>query len=121
MKNRKKAQDIFNESDFVFGSKTTFDKAFPEVELISVKVKELEYSKLVNEVLLSEKSTIPEYINCHNPLCNKGGFHLMDIVREMNRKKETETKGHKLCIGNERKGRDCMHAFDYEIHLSYFH
>lgn len=119
MKSRKKAQDIFEESNLVFGSKTTFDKGYPEVERISVRVEEFDYSKLVHETSFIDKSTISEFINCHNALCKGGGFHLMDVVREMYRTKEIKTTGHKLCIGSERKGRDCMHQFKYEINITY--
>lgn len=36
MKGRKKAQDIFIETNFMFGTKTTFEKAFPEIENITI-------------------------------------------------------------------------------------
>lgn len=81
---RKKAQDIFNDTNFTFSKKTTFEIAFPDIEKISVQVNEKGkgvYGGLGERHF--EKSTIGEFINCSNPNCYNGGFNIGDAIRSL--------------------------------------
>jgi len=126
MEERKKAQDVFNETNFVFATKTTFEKAFPEIKNINVEVKETG-NGTYNSSRTSHysKEYIGEYVNCSNPACYNGGFRLGGIIREMVYKKETEREGSAMCQGNEGspKGRKiyrkCWNDFSYKIQIEY--
>lgn len=126
MKKRKKAQDVFNETNFMFSNKTTFEKAFPEIEKISVKVKES--GKGIYRSFQSsyyEKKSLGEYINCNNSFCYNGGFNIGEIIRKMGWNRETEKEGSAICQGHEGspKGRriygKCLNHFDYNIKIEY--
>lgn len=126
MKGRKKAQDIFMETKFVFGTKTKFEKAFPEIENITIEV--IETGLYINDSRISHynKTNTSEYVNCTNPMCYKGGFNLCNIIRDMIFKKDTERVGSAECQGNEghHKSRDirskCLNSFSYKIQIEYY-
>jgi len=127
MENRKKAQDVFNETNFVFATKTTFEKAFPEIEKISVEVTESGYGVYSNfRTSHYSNHNIAEYINCSNSSCYNGGFSIGTIIREMSYRKETEREGTAICQGNEgspkgrRIYRKCLNSFEYKIHIVYY-
>jgi hypothetical protein len=119
---RKKAQDIFNESEFVFSRKVGFDEAFPEIDDITVEVTEDGHGvyKDINKRIYS-KGSIGEFINCSNPLCYNGGFSIGSIIREMIRNNETLKEVSELCRGNEAspKGkriyRKCVNFFHINV------
>lgn len=126
MKGRKKAQDIFMETNFVFGTKTTFEKAFPEIKNIDVEV--IETGDGTNNGSRTShygKINIKEYVNCSNPMCYNGGFRLGEIIRDMVYKKEIERDGSIMCQGNEgsHKSRSiytkCLNHFSYKIQIEY--
>jgi len=125
MEERKKAQDIFNETNFVFATKTTFEKAFPEIKDINVEVKETGTGTYNSRISHYNKESSSEYINCSNPICYNGGFKLGNIIREMVCKKETERQGSAMCQGSEGspKGRKiyrkCWNGFSYKIQIEY--
>jgi hypothetical protein len=126
MEPRKKAQDIFNETDFLFSKKTTFEKAFPEVRNIVVNVTETGDGLYRGERNHHyTKSTIGEYINCSNRSCYNGGFRIGDILRDMILSRENDRKGTDVCQGNEasQKGRriyrKCLNEFSFTIHIDY--
>jgi hypothetical protein len=127
MKDRKKAQDVFNETDFLFQSKTTdFDKAIPGIEDILVDVTEtgkgVYYSVYPSRYT---KNNISEFINCSNRLCYNGGFRIADIIREMVYQKATNKEGSVGCQGKEgspqgkRTYGSCYNKFKYKIQIKY--
>ena len=125
MKEKKKAQDIFDETNFVFGTKTTFDKAFPKIKNINIEV--IENGLYMNESRISHycKTNTSECVNCTNPRCHNGGFNVGEIIRDMVYKKETERDSSAECQGNEgrHKSRDirtkCLNSFSYKILIEY--
>ena len=125
MRERKKAQDIFNETNFVFSSKTTFEKAFPQIKDISVVVTEMGTGVRGNYSRSYNKHYLSEYINCSNSLCYNGGFSIGSIIRDMVYKKEIDKEGSEMCQGNEgspkgrRIYRKCVNIFKYKIHIDY--
>ena len=119
---RKKAQDVFNEGTFVFGEKTTFEKAFPDVEECVVEVEETGRGRFKSLNQDAKHHRNPgRYINCSNPECYNGGFDIGSAIHDMVRARETEREGSELCQGNEGspKGRriykKCQNFFEYKI------
>lgn len=124
MKERKKAQDVFNDTDFVFSQKTTFEKAFPGIESIRVDVNETGEIRFGGNRTYTN-SSLGEFVNCSNSMCYNGGFRIGDVVREMNYKREENREGSAICQGNEgspkgrRIYRKCLNHFDYKITIKY--
>lgn len=126
MENRKKAQDIFNETNFVFAQKTTFEKAFPQIKSISVEVAESGEGIYQGQRKSHYSSyNLAEYINCSNSACYNGGFSIGAVIREMVYKRETDKEGEAICQGNEgspkgrRIYRKCLNNFSYKVHIDF--
>lgn len=122
---RRKAQEIFEEGNFVLGQKTDFETAYREVEACLVAVEEFGVGiDAWEKGQLRGHQNPGEYINCHNPQCN-GGFQIGPIIREMVTKQETSKEGVDYCFGQEGspKGRRvygrCRNSFKYEITITY--
>jgi hypothetical protein len=126
MESRKKAQDVFNDTKFTLSNKTTFEKAFPDIEKISIEVNEK--GKGIKGELgrsLYGKSSISEYINCKNTKCFNGGFRIGEVIRSLYFNRETEAKGNCVCQGREGtpKGRRlydfCENRFNFNVKIEY--
>jgi len=122
---RKKASDVFRDTNYMFSKKVSFNEAFPEIEeLKAVVVESGEGVRDWNRERYYSKGT-GEYINCSNYLCYNGGFSIGNILREMVRTGETHTKKSQICQGYEgspkgrRKYRDCMNFFTITIDITY--
>ena len=121
---RDKASDVFRNSNFVFAEKVGFDKAFPEIESITVEVNESK-AGMGGTTRTYTKSSLGEYIDCSNSLCYNGGFSVGSIIREMVRKRETAAEGSEVCRGYEgspkgrRKYRDCLRFFKWKAEIEY--
>lgn len=123
---RQKASDVFNQIDFFLAKKTSFEKAFPQIEKIKVEV--IESGEGIND--WNEKRTysnndMGEYINCHNRRCYNGGFCMGQIIRQMTYEKKTELETTELCQGYEGspKGRKkygmCTNFFEIKVVIKY--
>jgi len=127
MRTRQKASDVFAESNYIFSQKVSFQEAFPELQDARVEVEEdgEGTSHWNNKLVYSAKSGLGEYIDCHNPLCYKGGVNIGSIVRSMVTQKQTEFETSVLCKGYEgspkgrRKYRDCINFFKIKVTLTY--
>ncbi|MGP9799001.1 hypothetical protein ACT3UJ_16780 [Halomonas sp. 86] len=118
----KKASDVFNEKDYVFGSKGNFKDAFPEVQEMSIHVIELEsliWMKEQTTHYLTAKYPGGEYIDCTNPSCDGGGFSMGNVLREAVNSKEKEIVKSITCQGSETTGRRCMHVFKVSGSVKY--
>ena len=99
MKEKKKAQDIFDETNFVFGTKTTFDKAFPEIKNINIEV--IEIGLYMNESRISHygKTNTSEYVNCTVPgvttVVLNGKLSVIWSIKRNGKRRSAE------CQGNE--------------------
>lgn len=75
IRDRKKANDVFRESTYLFGEKTSFAEAHPQIDDIRIEVSE--QGKGVdsfNRDRLYTKRNLPgEYVNCSNSTCYGGG------------------------------------------------
>ncbi len=126
MTDRKKAQDIFNESEFLFSRKTSFTEAFPEIEDIQVEVKFTGAGiRSWNQTRHLTKESLGEFVNCQNPVCYGGGFSIGEIVREMVRSRKEKFEASRGCRGYEgspkgrRRYRSCINSFDVKVQIKY--
>lgn len=126
MAKHQKAQDVFNETTFVFSKKSPFNQAFPKIQSLNVKVVEtgdLNYGS--SKTHYYDENSAGEYINCNNPRCYDGGFSLGEILRELIKKNESVFEGAKFCQGNEGspKGRKiyqkCLNRFEIKAEIVY--
>jgi len=127
MSGRKKASDLFRESTPLFGRKTTFAEAYPQIEDIEVEVEET--GRGVESRSRSRRYTkeyLPgEFVNCSNPMCYGGGFQLGLYLHGMVSGKKTELEESALCSGNEgspqgrRVYRKCLNLFRLKIKVTY--
>ncbi|PYN87374.1 MAG: hypothetical protein DMD87_15980 [Candidatus Rokuibacteriota bacterium] len=63
-------------------------------------------------------------LDCHNPLCQRGGVDLHHTLREMVATRRAELENVKMCRGTEGGGsrvapRHCLNRFAYRISLAY--
>jgi len=129
IKDRKKASDVFREWRPVFGEKSSFKEAFPEIDDLKIECKETGHlgSVFNNETshYYSIENPPGEYIDCSNPLCYNGGFSIGRVLREMIRNKEMEKEGSEICKGYEgspkgrRRYRNCLNFFKYKVKIKY--
>lgn len=131
---RLKAQDIFNQANFLFGKKVAFAEAFPEIDTIRLEYSEKgvvpQYYHRLNAEgeyawCRTDKNAIGEFINCSNPLCYNGGINVGHVIREMVKNREETKEGSAICQGNEgspkgrRIYRSCLNYFKYKITITY--
>lgn len=127
MSGRKKAGDLLRESIPLFGRKTTFAEAYPQIEDIEVEVEET--GRGVESWSRSRryaKEYLPgEFVNCSNPMCYGGGGQLGLYLHGMVSGKKTELEESALCSGNEgsfqgrRVYRKCLNLFRLKIKVTY--
>lgn len=118
----KKSSDIFNETNYAFGSKSDFKDAFPEIQEMSIHVTELESLIWMKEQAihyLTAEHPSGEYFDCTNPLCDGGGFSMGNVLRETVSSKKEEIEKSITCQGRETSGRRCMHAFKVSGSVKY--
>lgn len=118
----KKSSDIFNETNYAFGSKRDFKDAFPEIQEMSIHVTELEsliWMKEQTTHYLTVERPGSEYIDCTNPSCADGGFSMGNVLREAVNSKKEEIEKNITCQGSETTGRRCMHAFKISGSVKY--
>ena len=122
---RKKASDVFNESNLMLGPKVGFDEAFPEIEDVTVEVKENGEGVHGSGSRIYRKGQFGEYIDCSNPLCYNGGFSIGSILREMVRNRQTELEESRKCQGYEGSPRgrcvyrDCWNSFEIRVSVKF--
>lgn len=125
MKIRKKASDVFLETNYFMRNKTTFEKAFPQIEDLKILVEESGEGVSDGKGVSYFNNDSGEYVNCSNPLCYNGGFSVGGILRNMVQDKQTHYEGTKFCKGYEGspKGRikyeDCDNFFKVSVDIKY--
>lgn len=124
-KRHMKAQDVFEETDYVFRKKVRFTDAFPDIESLTVKVHETGPDNF-DDVRFFDENTVGEFINCGRSNCYKGGVNIGEKLREMYRDKKTELQFEDVCHGTpgspkgrRASGRPCAHFFDVKITAVY--
>lgn len=107
--------------------KGNFDEAFPEIDDLTVEVEESGRGvDSENRKSIYQKESFPgEFIDCRNPLCNKGGFSIGSILRDVVRSKQSQLETTERCHGyvGSPKGRVidkfCMNHFKIKISIKY--
>jgi hypothetical protein len=121
---RQKAQEVFNEGNFVLGGKTTFENAFSQVEECVVEVEESGHG-VSDRTRIGTYRNPGQFINCSNPLCYNGGFNIGLKIDKMVRNRETQREDSDFCQGNEgspkghRVYKKCWNSFKYKISIKY--
>jgi hypothetical protein len=128
MKARKKASDIFQETDYAFVKKVPFLEAFPEIEDFKIEVSEstdMIWGGRERSCTYTRTQPPGEFVDCTNPVCYGGGVSIGEILRFMIDEGKTEEEVSRGCRGHEgspqgrRKYRTCMHHFHVRVSLKY--
>lgn len=122
---RKKASDVFRETEFLLAEKVPFSKAFPQIKDIVIEI--TESNGFQKSERRYQKSNFPgEYVDCSNTLCYNGGIQIGSMVRDMVLANKTVSKISRSCQGYEgspkgrRRYRPCIHFFWVEITIEYY-
>jgi hypothetical protein len=113
-----------------FAPLTSFEKAFPTVE--SVTIASYEIGEGVYSFGDEQRNTFgrPQpleagLIRCSNPPCRRGGYEVEHSLQEMVLEKLTEKEFSKVCPGDEgspkgrRRGNRCMNVLRYRLTVKY--
>jgi hypothetical protein len=129
MTERKKAQDLFNETNLIFTEKCSFEEAFPTIEDIKIEVirkKGVSIYDKGDTSVYTKVNPPGEFINCDDPYCYKGGFCIGSIIRDMVRNNATENEipfikcqGYIGSPKGKKKYKDCFQNFKVKISISY--
>jgi hypothetical protein len=124
---QKLSASMANQSSFFGGQPTTFHRAHPRVSKLRVTVQEHAQSQQYDAQEYDE-TDIPPMIDCSNPHCWGGGFHLKPMLDEAMINKWDNDKPIQFeellpCIGHEgtrtRTDRRCYHAFVVKVLIEY--
>lgn len=123
---RKKASDVFRDTQFVFGRKVPFSTAFPQVRHVQVLIEESgEGISEANHKRARSGDTLGEFVDCSNPRCYNGGVCVGSVLREMVAAGETTREFEAVCQGSEgspkgrRVYRKCLNEFRVRIEIQY--
>lgn len=98
-----------------------FKERNPEVEALMVKVLE-EGKGAVQSPEWQALGSVTR-LDCHNPLCQRGGVDLNHTLREMVATRRAELENVKMCSGIEggpsAAPRRCLNRFAFRISLAY--
>src|SRR5438309_302311 len=99
-----------------------FKELNPKVEELIVKV--LEEGKGAGQSPEWQTLGSVTQLDCHNPLCQRGGVDLYQTLREMVATRRAELENVKMCRGIEGGGssaapRHCLNRFAFRISLAY--
>ena len=128
MKARKKASDIFRETDYAFVKKVPFLEAFPELEDFRIEVRESGdkiWGGQERSRVYTKANPPGEFVDCTNSVCYGGGVSIGEILRFMIDQGKTDDQISHGCRGHEgsaqgrRKYRTCMRSFDVKVALKY--
>jgi hypothetical protein len=77
------------------------------------------------ELRILRHDAVRERIECHNPLCEGGGFSLGDLLRDLVHGRQSEFIGTSFCTGQEQvhpeveEFRSCRTRFEVEAHIEF--
>lgn len=116
----------------VFGRLTTFEEAFPTIEIATISYYEVGKGVYTFDIDESQRRTFGEgtpfregLIPCSNPRCRRGGYEVDDSLYEMLREKSTERVFARNCPGDEgspkgrRRGDRCRNVLHYRLRIKY--
>src|SRR3989344_7490102 len=91
-----------NRNRLFIGTPTTFEKAHPELEDAVIEWTHSDFGIKPSGKMKSSLKEIGGFIQCSNPLCQRGGFDIdIEILNPMLDEKETMKKGILTCPGDE--------------------
>lgn len=109
MKARKKASDIFRETDYAFVKKVPFLEAFPELEDFRIEVRESGdriWGGQERSRVYTKANPPGEFVDCTNSVCYGGGVSIGEILRSMIDQGKTEDQISRGCRGHEGSLKD---------------
>ncbi|MBC8420790.1 MAG: hypothetical protein H8E10_19590 [Desulfobacterales bacterium] len=123
MKKYPSAQDHLQEANLFLG-KTTFLKAYPQVESLDLTVEAHPIGPDGEHRFYRYSLENPpgEFCPCPNPRCSNGGFRIGIFLGQMIFDKQTQGTSEGLCVGREKTGRDyqmCPYLFKAEATVRY--
>jgi len=126
-KRKKSVQKIVDEGNLpLLKHRKTFAEVFPEIENVKIEVEEKGSGiTAANRTRTFSKNEFGEQINCQNSWCQKGGFSIEEILKDMRDNRQTEHSLVKTCIGKEtgrgggRIYRPCSHIFNIRVQIKY--
>ncbi|MBC7980298.1 MAG: hypothetical protein H7Y36_07020 [Armatimonadetes bacterium] len=123
MKRYPNAQDGIEKGSFVFGNKTTFREAYPQVVSLQVEITALPLGFGKAETDLYTLDRPPGQVSpCPNPQCSEGGFDVGSFLYHLIRESKTEGVSGGGCVGEERLGRgrrSCFYSFSAKAAIGY--
>lgn len=112
-----------------FAELTSFDRAFPTVESVTIasyEIGEGVYSfEAPRTSFGSDQPLSGGLIPCSNPDCRRGGYEVDHSLYDMVRENLTEKEFSKVCPGDEgspkgkRRGKRCMNVLRYRLRVKY--
>ena len=95
-----KASDLWRESEgqTLGGSRVRFDRAFPTLSSVSVRVEE----GARGGVRTFKKRELGTFIDCTDPRCDDGGFSIVSNIHRMVSERKTTLETTEVCRGKER-------------------
>src|SRR5687767_6765746 len=114
---REKLSDVHNRSEYVLAPKTTFEKAYPTIAKLLVKVSEGAGGFGESRTITLTEQDFSHAVNCSNPVCYGGGVEVGWFIHDMVRAGKTEDSTSKSCQGYEgspkgkKRYRSCMNFF----------
>lgn len=113
-------------SGYFSGDKVPFSEAFPTIKELQMEVvTSAGITKFDHKETrtYSTKFPPPAYIPCPKGGCTGNGFDVQRLLSKMVARKETETKEHKMCDGQEKMGRgqsrSCVGNFSVTVTIEY--
>jgi hypothetical protein len=126
---RPKASDLWRAKYPLFGGKSTFEEAFPDIADFRFEVRTVSRgSEFTDQRQVFDMSSKPgEYFDCRNPLCYGGGFSIGEVLSGMYyaSPRQAHYKGDKFCRGYEgsKGGRKryggCMSHWKVVVDVTY--
>jgi hypothetical protein len=117
----------------VFGRETTFEEAFPTIEVATISYYEV--GKGVPTFGIddeAQRNTFGQGVpfrrglfHCSNPRCRRGGYEVDASVSEMVREKSAEKEFERRCPGDEgspkgrKRGDRCRNVLHYRLGIKY--
>jgi hypothetical protein len=123
MKKHLDAQDLYEKSNPALEQKTTFQKAYPEVEHLALEVTADPMGFGQSHKYHYSLQHPPENFSpCPNPNCSGGGFELGRLLHNLISCKKEFGEDSGPCVGRERLARGsrtCYYMFEAKAHLKY--
>ena len=103
-------------------NRIALDRTLDALSGLSIEVVEKGRRAWPTPYRLRHKDTIREFVVCHNPLCQGGGFSLGDVIRELVHSRQEDFIGTNFCIGQEEivgGTQSCRTRFEITAHLRF--